>query len=110
MEWTIEYYSESVRLEVDEWPAGIRAYYARITERMKIHGPNIKMPFTRSLENKLFEIRAIGHEGIGRAFFCTVKGRRIIILHAFIKKSDKIPLHVLKMVRKRLLEVHNENA
>jgi phage-related protein len=110
MTWSIEYYSEKVRSAIDEWPLGIRAFYARITERMKIHGPNLGMPMTRSLGEGLFEIRAIGREGIGRAFFCTFKGRRIIILHVFIKKTDKTPLHELETGRKRLLEVQHENT
>lgn len=97
-------------MTVDEWPLGIRAFYARITERMIINGPNLGMPLTCSLGDGLFEIRAIGKEGIGRAFFCTIKGQRIVILHAFIKKTDKIPLHELETERKRLLEVHHENA
>lgn len=110
MQWAIEYYSEKVRLNVDDWPLGVRAFYTRITERMKIAGPNLGMPLTRSLGDGLFEIRAIGKEGIGRAFFCTIKGRRIVILHAFIKKTDKIPLNELETGRKRLLEVQNENT
>ncbi len=36
---------------------------------MKIHGPNLGMPMTRFLGGELFEIRAAGGEGIGRAFF-----------------------------------------
>jgi phage-related protein len=51
---------------------GIRAFYARITERMCTFGPNLGMPFTDSLGQGLFEIRAWGKEGIGRAFFCTL--------------------------------------
>ncbi|WP_083889302.1 type II toxin-antitoxin system RelE/ParE family toxin [Xenococcus sp. PCC 7305] len=31
----------------------------------------------------LFEIRAKGKEGIGRSFYCTLKGKEIIILHSF---------------------------
>ncbi len=110
MQWTIEYYNEKVKLAVDAWPVGVRAFYARITERMKIYGPNLGMPLTRSLGTSLFEIRAIGKEGIGRALFCTIKGRRIIILHVFIKKTEKTPIHELETARKRLSEIHNENT
>ena len=110
MTWTIEYYSEKVRLAVDDWPRGIRAYYARLTERMKTDGPNLGLPATRSMGGGLFEIRAIGREGTGRAFFCTVKERRIIILHAFIKKTDKTPAQELETGRKRLLEIQYENT
>jgi len=43
------------------------------------------------LDDKLLEIRAKGQEGIGRSIFCYQKGQKIIILHSFIKKSQKMP-------------------
>jgi hypothetical protein len=45
MPWEIQYYSESVRRDVEIWPVGIRAMYARITERMQVLGPHLGMPF-----------------------------------------------------------------
>jgi len=57
----------------------------------------------------LFEIRAKGKEGIGRAFFCMVVDRRIIILHAFIKKSQKTPVKELAIARKRLADVKRQD-
>jgi len=74
-----------------------------LTIRMEVHGPNLGM--TRALGNGLFEIRAKGVEGIGRAFFCTMVGRKIVILHGFIKKTDKIPKRELDIARARLNEV-----
>ena len=105
MEWTIAYYSDDVCAWIDALPVGIRAYYARITERMRISGPNLKMPFTRALGNDLFEIRAIGKEGIARIFYCTAVNRKIIMLHGFIKKSQKTPRKELSIARKRMQEV-----
>ena len=110
MKWQINYYSEDVLKILENWPVGIRAYYARLTERIKLYGPNLGMPFTRSIGDGLFEIRAKGKEGIGRALFCTVVGNKIIILHAFIKKSQKTPHKELKIARQRLKEVRNENS
>ena len=75
MDWEILYYDEDVQETINDWPVGIRAFYARVTERMIIFGPNLGMPFTQSMGKGLFEIRARGKEGIGRAFFCTVTGR-----------------------------------
>jgi phage-related protein len=63
------------------------------------------MPHTRALGGGLFEIRAKADEGIGRAFFCTVAGQHIIILHGFIKKTDKIPKRELDRARIRQKEV-----
>jgi len=87
------------------WPVGIRAFYARVTERMIIFGPNLGMPFTRSMGKGLFEIRTKGKEGIGRAFFCTIVDRRIVILHAFIKKSQKTPKKELQIAHRRMRDV-----
>ncbi len=105
MEWEICYYNEKVQRTINQWPIGIRAFYARTTERMIIFGPNLGMPFTRSMDKDLFEIRIRGKEGIGRAFFCIAVGRKVVILHAFIKKTNKTPRKELDIARERLSEV-----
>ncbi|WP_269764205.1 type II toxin-antitoxin system RelE/ParE family toxin [Desulfobacula toluolica] len=87
----------------------MRAFYARTTEKMKIYGPNLGMPFTRPMGQGLFEIRAKGKEGIGRAFFCTIVGYEIVILHEFIKKSNKTPRKEIDIARQRLKEVKNDH-
>ena len=56
---------------------------------MVIFGPHLGMPYTRALGDGLFEIRAKGREGLGRASFCTVVGQEIVLLHSFIKKSKR---------------------
>lgn len=55
--------------------------------------------------NGLFELRPRGHSGIGRAFYCFTVGRRIVVLHAFIKKTQQTPERDLKLARKRLKEL-----
>lgn len=52
----------------------------------------------------LFELRPRGRSGIGRAFYCFVVGKRIVVLHAFIKKSQSTPDRELKLARKRMKE------
>jgi phage-related protein len=56
----------------------------------------------------LFEIRAIGKEGIGRAFFCTMREKRIIVLHAFTKKTARTPEREIRIAHKRLKELSRE--
>ena len=68
-------------------------------------GANLGMPHTESLNDGLFELRVKGKEGIARVFYCTLAGQRIIMLHGFIKKSQKIPPKELKLARERLAEV-----
>jgi phage-related protein len=105
MNWEIIYYSEKVRCWIDEMPLGMRAYYARITERLIKVGPNLGMPFTRALGDKLFELRIKAKEGISRVFYCTVKDKKIVMLHGFIKKSEKTPKKELRIAKQRIKEV-----
>ncbi|NGZ29090.1 MAG: type II toxin-antitoxin system RelE/ParE family toxin [Magnetococcales bacterium] len=107
MEWNIEFFNAGVEREIGAWPDGIRAVFARIAQKMKVHGPNLGMPFTRAFGDGLFEIRARGREGIGRAFFCLKIGRKIIILHQFIKKTDKTPQPEIETAIRRMNEVNH---
>ena len=73
-------------------------------------GANLGMPHTKPIENGLFELRLKSKEGIARVFFCTKVGKRIIMLHVFIKKTQKIPQKELTIANKRMLEVLNNDA
>jgi len=90
MSYSIEYFHFHVQTEIESWPDGILADYAR-----------------RTMGKGLFEFRPKGREGIGRAFYCFLVGPRVIILHAFIKKTPATPEPELKIARKRIMEVQN---
>jgi len=105
-EWRITYYNEAVRASIEAWPVGTRAVYARITERIQALGPNLGMPYTRALGDGLFEIRAQRHGASGRALFCMVVGRTVIVLDAFLKKTPKTPQRALALARRRMKEVN----
>lgn len=40
-------------------------------------------------------------------FYCFLLGKRVIVLHAFIKKSQQTPDRELKLARKRLKELQD---
>jgi len=86
-------------------PAGILANLLHILELVEEFGPSIGRPHSAPLGKGLFEIRAKGPEGISRSLFCLVKGQEIVILHSFIKKTQKVPKKHLDMARNRLKEV-----
>lgn len=109
MSWKIEFYDSKVEKSIEEWPIKIRAKFTLITELIEEFGPNeIGMPHTRPLGKGLFEIRAKGNEGIGRALFCVIKGKVVIILNGFIKKTQKTPLKEIELARKRMIEVKKD--
>jgi phage-related protein len=74
---------------------------------MEVYGPDLGMPHTRSMGEGLFELRLKAAEGIARVFYCTMVGKKIVILHQFIKKTDKTPSKELEIARRRLKEVKN---
>ena len=86
-------------------PEGLLARYLRLTDLMCEFGANLGMPHTKALDNGLFELRVKGKEGIARVFFCTKIGKKIIMLHSFVKKSQKIPKNELKIAKTRMSEV-----
>src|SRR5436305_8408328 len=111
MEWEIVYYSDDVQQAILEFPAGLQARYIHLAERMLNFGPGLGMPHTRAMGKGLFELRLKSREGIGRVFFCNRPERRIMMLHAFVKKSAKTPAKELKVVGERMKEVQaNDDA
>ena len=87
------------------FPEGILANFLHIAELIEEFGPKIGMPYTRSTGSGLFEIRAKGKEGIARALYCNLTGKELVIVNAFIKKSQKTPRKELALARKRMKEV-----
>lgn len=107
MPYHIEFFNARVQDEVLGWPPGIAASFVAIAQRMVEHGPDLGLPHTRAMGDGLFEIRAKGVEGIGRAFFCTRVEQRVVVLHGFIKKTRTTPVAQLRIARKRMKELQN---
>ena len=76
---------------------------------MEALGPNLGEPQTKAFGGGLFELRLKGAEGIARVFFCTLAQRRIIMLHSFVKKSQRTPPSELDVARSRMNQVRYGN-
>jgi len=105
--YTIEYFHSRVKTEIETWPDGILADFARIVELLMEFGPNLRMPHSRAMGDGLFELRPRGREGTGRVFYCFVIGQRVVVLHAFLKKTQTTPERELRIARRRMKEVQN---
>jgi phage-related protein len=113
MTWEIrenKYHDERLQVAVLALPAGLLARYLHLTDRMVQHGPDLGMPHTRAMGSGLFEMRLKSQEGIGRVFYCTLAKRKIVMLHQFVKKTDKTPPKELAVARKRLKEWKDVDA
>ena len=107
MPYSIDYFHPKVKEEIESWPVDILADYARLVDLLIEFGPSLRMPHSRAMGGGIFELRPRGREGIGRAFYCFVIVQRVIVLHAFIKKTQETPEHALKIARKRMKEIEN---
>ncbi len=109
MDFTIEYYSEAVQDEILNLPDSLAARFIVLTRRITAVGPNLGPPHTDAFGNGLFELRLKGQDGIARVFFCTLVGRRVMMLHSFVKKTQKAPPREIELARNRMKEVKHAN-
>jgi phage-related protein len=107
MEFEVQYFDDRLLEEIKEWPDDIYADYLRILELLTEYGPMLRLPHSRAMGEGLFELRPRGKSGAGRAFYCFIFGRKVVILHAFMKKTQKTPDKDLKIARNRARQVRN---
>ena len=106
MAWTVETLNETVDAELAELPADMRARLARISELIEAVGlPNVKEPHVRHIRGPLWEVRLKGRAGIARALYVAVREQRVVILRAFIKKTEKTPTGEIDLAQQRAKEL-----
>jgi phage-related protein len=105
-QWAVEVLNQNVEAELVALPKDMQARFLRISELLESFGPqHVGMPHVRPLGEKLWEIRLTGSAGIGRALYTAASGRRLIVLHAFVKKSQKTPQRAINAARRRMREI-----
>ncbi len=104
--WTVELLSDEVRDELNGLPVDIRAKFERITGLIRQFGlENIRAPYVKHLEGRLWEMRMKGRDGIARAIYVTAHRQRVVVVRAFRKKSRKTPRREIKLALKWAEEV-----
>ena len=105
MRWTVETVS-AADSEILALPAKLRARLVRLLEAVENVGLEaLREPHVRHLDGKLWELRVKAEEGIARGIYVTATGRRIVVLHVFVKKSRKTPRRALATARERMKQV-----
>jgi len=102
MRWSVETL-DIVDAEIEGLPASLQARLIRLMEMVESIGlENLREPHVKHIEGKLWELRAKAAEGIARGLYVTVTGRRVVILHVFVKKSQKTPRTALAIALERM--------
>ena len=106
MAWTVETLNETVDAELAELPGDMRARLVRISELIASVGlPNVKEPHVRHIRGGLWEIRLKGKAGIARALYVTATEQRVVIVRAFVKKTEKTPKAEIDLALQRAEEL-----
>ena len=106
MLWTVDTLDGRVDNELDALDATLKAKLIHVVQLLEQFGPQgVGLPHVKPLGNKLWEIRLKGKPGIARVIYITLSGRRIVLLHAFVKKGQKTPPQALSIALGRLQEI-----
>jgi phage-related protein len=104
--WRVEILNEIVAGEIAALPADMQARFLRLAERIASVGlERLSEPHVKHLEGKLWELRLTGRDGIARALYVTAIGRRIVVVRAFIKKTQKTPRNEIELALRRAKEI-----
>jgi phage-related protein len=72
------------------------------------YGWPLGMPLIRKMEPGLWEVRSHIAQGIARVLFTVEEGGVMVLLHGFVKKSQKTPTGDLRTARQRLADLREE--
>jgi phage-related protein len=106
MAWTVETLNETVDAEPGRAAGGHAGATGPDLELIEQVGlPNVREPHVRHVRGQIWEIRLRGKAGIARALYVTAKEQRVVIVRAFIKKTDKTPAGEIVLALQRAKEV-----
>jgi phage-related protein len=105
MQWRVEVLDERVVVELEALSADLRAKFVRIAKLLESLGPQqVREPHVKPLGDKLWEMRMAGRDGIARAIYLAAHGQRLVVVHVFIKKTQKTPRAAIETARSRAKE------
>src|SRR3546814_14086179 len=92
-------------------PADRQARFLHIAEMLEELGPqNVGMPHVRHLEGKLWEMRMTGRDGIARALYVARTGKLLMVLHVFVKKTQKTSRKNIEIAYERLRSLNDDRS
>ena len=106
-EWSVHYFvEESGHVPVREFLAELDPKtYTRFQwslEQLRVRNIQAREPLVRHIEGKIWELRETSGTNIYRLLYFFASGRRVMLLHGFAKKTEKLPRGELEIAQRRL--------
>jgi phage-related protein len=106
MRWAFQTLNALVDAEISALPPDMQGRFLRFAEIIEQVGfEGLPRDSVKHLEDKLWELRMTGRDGISRAIYVTATGRRVVVVRVFIKKTQKTPPRELDIARQRAKEI-----
>src|ERR1700675_1534303 len=110
MLWIVDYYrgpggARPVRAFLDGLSVAARARVAAALTMLEQEGNQLRFPRSRSLGAGLHEMRIAHPEGPFRIIYGYRPGRRVVLLHGFVKRTEQTPPEALQLARERFAAV-----
>jgi phage-related protein len=104
--WSVELLNRAVVAELSALPVDMQARFQRIVMLIQTHGlERVREPHVKHVAGAIWEMRLSGRDGIARALYVTARGRRVVVLRVFVKKTEKTPRGELEIALQRAKEV-----
>ena len=102
MKWIVETLDDTVDRELRALPPGMQARFARICELIAAVGlERMSAPHVRHLTGPLWEMRLTGRDGVARALYVAARGRRVVVVRVFVKKTRRTPRREIELALRR---------
>ena len=106
MLWTVETLNAVVDAELEALPEDMQSRFVYISRLIEEFGlEKVREPHVKHLRGPLWEMRLKGRDGISRAVYVTATGRRVVVVRAFIKKTQTTPRKEIELALNRAKEV-----
>lgn len=105
MAFSVEYYeTEDGQRPAEEFILAqdfkMQAKLFMMLEFLEEKGPALREPYSKSLEDGIFEIRAKHGSDITRVLYFFFVGRKVILTNGFVKKTQKTPKREIERAKR----------
>ena len=104
--WTVETLNATVDREIAALPREMRVKFERTARLIADFGlAGVQPRILRKLRGPLWEIRISGRDGISRVLYVTVRAKRVVVVRAFVKQTNRTPKTEIDLALMRAREV-----
>lgn len=103
--YEVDYYQDEtgkcpVKAFIDELDPKMRVKVFGRLELLERYGVQLGMPFSRHLDDGIFELRTVQGNNITRILYFFYVEQRVILTHGFVKKTQKTPAREIERAKK----------